>query len=72
MRVAQASSFCSVRCPVSVRIYKCKFRQPEQGHVTVVAVNSCTNGDAPPTDPVFGSFIVVPLILEQCPDNFLV
>ena len=42
------------------------------GGVTVVAVNSCTNGDAPPTDPVFGSFIVVPLILEQCPDNFLV
>ena len=29
-----------VRCSVSVRIYKCKLRQPEQGHVTVVAVKT--------------------------------
>ena len=27
-------------CPLSVRIYKCKLRQPEQSHVTSVAVKS--------------------------------
>ena len=43
--VAQASSFgFGVRC-LSVRIYKWKLRQPEQSHVTAVAIKTslCVN-----------------------------